>query len=77
MLGIPFVKVFEFQLTAVIVLDQIWFAHNQLIHKNITPVVSNTLKSNSNIIRMHLQAWKASSFGQSIWHPPPIGLYKD
>ena len=25
---------------------------------------------------MHLQAWKASSFGQSIWQPPPIGFMK-
>jgi hypothetical protein len=76
LLGIPFNEVFEFQLTAVIVLDQIWFARNQLIQNNMVLVISNTLKTNANVVRTHLTAWKSSPFGLSIWQPPPPGSLK-
>lgn len=57
-------------------IDQIWFDHNWLIHKNVIPVISTNLETISNVIQNHLQAWKSSSFGQSIWQPPPIGSLK-
>lgn len=30
----------------------------------------------SSVIRTHLQTWKSSSFGQSLWEPPPTGTLK-
>jgi hypothetical protein len=77
MLFLPFNEVLEFQLTAVIVLDQIWFARNQLIQNNMVLVISNTLKNNANVVRTHLTAWKSSPFGLSIWQPPSSRLIED
>lgn len=76
LLGIPCNDVFEFLLTAAIVIDLIWFAQNQLIHKNVIPEIPKALKTNTNVIRNHLLAWKTSSFGLSFWCPPPCGTLK-
>jgi hypothetical protein len=63
LLGIPCNDVFEFQLTAAIVIDQIWFTRNWLTHKNVILDRAKDLKTITNVSRNHLLAWKTSSFG--------------
>jgi hypothetical protein len=47
------------------VIDQIWFARNQLIHKNVIPDIAKTFLLG-----------RISAFGLSFWHPPPSRVLK-
>jgi hypothetical protein len=55
-LGIPVQDVHNFQISALVLMDQIWFARNKLIHEAITPVPLTTLKCIKNTAQHHLLA---------------------
>jgi hypothetical protein len=75
-LAFPHRDIFEFHITAIVILYQIWFTRNQLIHKNITPNIHKKLKLISNIDRAHIFARKNSHQGNNCWQPPPSGAVK-
>jgi hypothetical protein len=76
LLSIPKHYTHEFQVTAAIIMDSIWYARNSLIHKNTIPDPSFLLKHISNTSRAHLTAWKQTSPSNLAWSPPPKGFLK-
>lgn len=73
-LGIPVKEVHNFQLSALILLDQIWLARNILIHKGVQPNPQKIWKVAKSTIEIHLSAWRSSP-GMAEWIPPVLGSF--
>jgi hypothetical protein len=75
-LGIPRRAIFDFQLNALITMDNIWLARNKLVHKGTKPDPKSALKLINNSVSHHLAAWKSNADCADDWSPPPMGLLK-
>ena len=76
LLGIPKRAVFDFQLNALITMDNIWLARNKLVHKGSSPNPQAILKLIKNLVSHHIAAWKSNSDYVDDWSPPPRGFLK-
>jgi hypothetical protein len=68
--------VHEFQISALVLMDNIWFARNKLIFEAVQPVPSSLLKRIHSVTSHHLEAWFVRHSEFSIWLPPPPGFHK-
>jgi hypothetical protein len=75
-LGVPWKEVRNFQISTLIVMDQIWLARNKLIHDSIQPAPLTVLKLIKITTLNHLSAWNSSDLASSDWVPPPLGYLK-
>jgi dihydroorotase len=55
---INLINVHSFQISALVLMDHIWFARNKLIYDDISPVPLNTLKCTRTTTQHHLLAWQ-------------------
>jgi hypothetical protein len=76
LLGIPIRAVFDFQLNALITMDNIWLARNKLMHKGSNPNPQATLKLIKNSVSHHIVAWESNSDCVDDWSLPPRGFLK-
>ena len=61
LLCIPRRAVFDFQLNALITIDNIWLARNKFVHKGATPDPKSVPKLINNSISHHIVAWKSNT----------------
>jgi hypothetical protein len=74
-LGIPKLEVRKFQHFAVLTLDFIWRARNQLVHEGIQPFSSKAIIQISLNLNHHISAWRDLTL-PSLWTPLIVGYFK-
>lgn len=75
-LSIPAASVHEFQISTLVLMDNIWLACNKLLFETAQPVPSTLLKRIKTLITHHMEAWCLRHPIFSLWLPPPLGTFK-
>lgn len=75
-LGLSGSNVQEFQISAIVLMDNIWLSRNKLLFEDAQPVSGVLLKKIRISISHHLEAWCLRHPIFSPWSPPSVGSFK-